>query len=91
MPLRVLAVGKVLWYIAVMFGRASACHSHLPPFGHRQNSTKKISTPRTALRQAKRKPFGAKIDLTRGRTWNLLIADWIVVKRLAIGPLGQLL
>jgi hypothetical protein len=30
-------------------------------------------------------------DLTRGRTWNLLIADWIVVKRLAIGPLGQLL
>jgi hypothetical protein len=24
-------------------------------------------------------------------TWNLLITDWIVVKRLAIGPLGQLL
>jgi hypothetical protein len=29
-------------------------------------------------------------DLTRGRTWNLLITGWIVVKRLAIGPLGQL-
>jgi hypothetical protein len=29
-------------------------------------------------------------DLTRGRTWNLLIAERIVVKRLAIGPLGQI-
>jgi hypothetical protein len=27
-------------------------------------------------------------DLTRGRTWNLLI-ERIVVKRLAIGPLGR--
>ena len=24
-------------------------------------------------------------------TWNLLISNWVVVKRLAIGPLGQLL
>ena len=34
-------------------------------------------------------PMLGACDLTRGRTWNLLIAERVVVKRLAIGPLGQ--
>ena len=32
-----------------------------------------------------------KVDRARGRTWNLLITDVVVVKRLAIGPHGQVL
>jgi hypothetical protein len=55
-----------------------------------------IQIPRQCLRfnPSKKNPDARerkKDDLTRGRTWNLLIAERIVVKRLAIGPLGQLL
>jgi hypothetical protein len=59
--------------------------------GWRCRKQQEIATRNSYLpihRDSKNKPIID--DLTRGRTWNLLISNWVVVKRLAIGPLGQL-
>jgi hypothetical protein len=83
---------KILCTLAsvLCFAKPRICKLHIRPPGHHHGLH---STPRTP----KDTPELAKIDLTRGRTWNLLIGMnqvrilvVIVVKRLAIGPLGQI-
>jgi hypothetical protein len=53
-----------------------------------------LSTPTDRCESIRKKKLLLELmcDLTRGRTWNLLMSiHRIVVKRLAIGPLGQLM